>query len=138
MVSQSIQQSRGHLFIYKHCRPFGKAEVGGNDDAGPLIELADQMEQQCATSLAEGQVTQLIQYHQIGVDQPVGYPPLLPGLFLLFQCVNQFNGGEEPYSLSVLLDGLHRYRCRQMSFACTRASHKHHILGVFQELASVQ
>jgi len=137
-MGQSIQQSSGHLFIYKYCRPFGKAEVGGNDDASPLIELADQVAQQCATCLAEGQVTQLIEYHQIGVDQPVGYPPLLPSLFLMLQGINQLDGGEEPNSLSVLLDGLYCYRSRQMSFACTRATHKHDILGIFQELAAVQ
>ena len=137
-MGQSVQQGCGHFFINKHRRPFDKAEIGGNDDAGPLIEFADQVEQQCTTSLAEGQVAQLIQYHQIGVDQPVGYPPLLPSLLLLFQGIDQFDSGEEPYPLPVVLAGLHRYRGRQMGFARTRATHKHHILGIFQELASVQ
>ena len=113
-MGQSVQQGCGHFFINKHRRPFDKAEIGGNDAAGPLIEFADQ------------------------VEQPVGYPPLLPSLPLLFQGIDQFDSGEEPYPLPVVLDGLHRYRGRQMGFARTRATHKHHILGIFQELASVQ
>ena len=45
MVGQPLQQRRGHLFINEHRRPLGEAEVGGNDDAGALLELADQVEQ---------------------------------------------------------------------------------------------
>ncbi len=39
-VVRATQQGRGHLFIYKHSRPFCKAEVGGNDDAGSLAPLS--------------------------------------------------------------------------------------------------
>ncbi len=31
----------------KHIGPFAEAQVRGDDDAGLLIELAEQMEQQC-------------------------------------------------------------------------------------------
>ena len=43
-MGQSVQQGCGHFFINKHRRPFDKAEIGGNDDAGPLIEFADQVD----------------------------------------------------------------------------------------------
>ena len=115
-MGQSIQQRSSHLFIHKDRRPLGKAEVGGNDDAGALIELADQVEQQSTTHLADGQVAQLIQNHQIGMDQSVGKSALLSGLLLLLKGINQFDGGEEPDALPVVLDGLHGNGGRQMGF----------------------
>ena len=40
MMGQPIEQRGGHLGIAEHIRPFAEAEVGGNDDAGPLVEFA--------------------------------------------------------------------------------------------------
>lgn len=45
VVSQSIQQGRGHLWVDKDLRPFREVQVGGDDQAGLLIEFTDQMEQ---------------------------------------------------------------------------------------------
>jgi hypothetical protein len=36
-VSEAIQQGRGHLGITEDGGPFAEAEVGGNDDAGALV-----------------------------------------------------------------------------------------------------
>jgi len=47
VVRQAIQQRCCHLGIAKDVGPFAEAEVGGDNDAGLLIELAEQMEQQC-------------------------------------------------------------------------------------------
>ena len=59
-MGQAIEQGGGYLGI--HCPagvcmqtsrgaedggPFAEAEVGGDDDAGALVELAQEMEQQC-------------------------------------------------------------------------------------------
>ncbi|MNL83966.1 hypothetical protein D3C87_2117710 [compost metagenome] len=38
VVCQPIQQRCGHLGVAKHTRPFREAEVGGDDDAGVLVE----------------------------------------------------------------------------------------------------
>ena len=54
MMRQAIQQRRGHLRIAEYTRPFGEAEIGRDQDAGFLIQLADQVKQQGATGLAEG------------------------------------------------------------------------------------
>ena len=47
VVRQAVEQRSCHLGITKHIRPFAEAEVGGDNDAGLLIELAEQVEQQC-------------------------------------------------------------------------------------------
>ena len=46
MVGKSIQQGGGHLGVAEHVGPFAEAEVGGDDDAGALVEFAEQVEQQ--------------------------------------------------------------------------------------------
>jgi hypothetical protein len=36
---QPVQQCRGHLRVAKHAGPFREAQVGGDDHAGPLVQL---------------------------------------------------------------------------------------------------
>jgi hypothetical protein len=43
-MGQAIEQSRCHLGIAKDRGPFAEAEVRGDDDAGALMELAQQMD----------------------------------------------------------------------------------------------
>jgi hypothetical protein len=59
-MGQAVEQSGGHLGIAEDRCPFAEAEVGGNDDAGALGELAQEMEEQCTTRGAERQVAQFV------------------------------------------------------------------------------
>ena len=45
MMREAIQQGGGHFGIAKDAGPLAEAEVGGDNDAGSLIEFAEQMEQ---------------------------------------------------------------------------------------------
>ena len=45
-MGEPVEQSGGHPGITEHLGPFAEAEVGGDDDAGALVEFAEQMEQQ--------------------------------------------------------------------------------------------
>ena len=47
-VSEAIEQRRCHLRVAEHGCPLAKAEIGRDDDAGPLAELAQEMEEQRA------------------------------------------------------------------------------------------
>lgn len=49
VVREPVEQRGGHLCISEDGRPFREAQVGGDDDAGALVELAQKMEQQSAT-----------------------------------------------------------------------------------------
>src|SRR5277367_6568137 len=53
MMCQAVQHGRGHFGVTKHLRPIGEGKVGGDQQRGVFVELADQMEQQSATRLAE-------------------------------------------------------------------------------------
>ena len=46
----------GHLGVAEDGRPFAEGQVGGDDDRGALVEPADEVEQQLASGLGEGQV----------------------------------------------------------------------------------
>jgi len=48
------------------------------------MQRADQVKQQGATGLAEGQVAQFVEDYQVTVDESLGNPPGLAVLFLLF------------------------------------------------------
>ena len=46
VVGQPIEQGGGHLRVAEHGRPLREAQVGGDEDAGLFIELAEQVEEQ--------------------------------------------------------------------------------------------
>ncbi len=47
-MSEAIEQRGCHLGIAGHAGPFAEAEVGRDDDAGALVEFAEQMEEKRA------------------------------------------------------------------------------------------
>jgi hypothetical protein len=55
-VGEAIQQRRRHFRVAEHGGSFAEAQVRRNDEAGPLIEFAQQMEQQSSSGGAERQV----------------------------------------------------------------------------------
>jgi hypothetical protein len=56
----------------------------------------------------------------------------------LFKSVDEFDGGEEPDALAVMLDGLDADRRGEMGLPRAGAADQDDIVGVFQELASVE
>ncbi len=72
MVGQAVEESGGHLGIAEDRGPFAEAQIGGADDTGALVELAQQVEQQGATRGTEGQIAELVEDDEVGVDQAAG------------------------------------------------------------------
>lgn len=48
-MGETVEQSCRHLGVAEDGGPFAEAEIGGDDDAGALIKLAQQMEEQRST-----------------------------------------------------------------------------------------
>ena len=69
----------------KTLRPFGEGEVGGDDDRGVLVELADQVEEQLAAGLAEGQIAEFVEDDEVMAQQILGDPPARAGGLLLLR-----------------------------------------------------
>ena len=105
-MCKAVEQGRRQLGIAKHRGPFAEAEVGGDDDAGAFVELAEQVEEQGPARGAERQVSQLVEDHQVEAGKAFGdLPGLALGLFL-FQRIYQLDGREEASLSAVMFDGL--------------------------------
>jgi hypothetical protein len=134
-VGEAVEQGGGHLGIAEDRGPFAEAEVGGDDDAGALVELAEQMEEQRPARGAERQVAQLVEDHEVEAGQAFGdLPGLALGLFL-FEGVDQFDGREEADLAAVMLDGLDAEGGRDMGLAGAGPADQHDVLGPVDELA---
>ena len=72
-MREAIQQRGGHLGVAgEDTRPFAEGEIGGDDDRGPLVEPADEMEQQLAAGLSEGQIAEFIENDEVEPGQVIG------------------------------------------------------------------
>ena len=76
-------------------------EVGGDDHRGPLVEPADQVEEELATGLGEGQIAQFVEDHEVEAAEEVGDPALAPVSPLGVELVHQIDDVEEAPSGAV-------------------------------------
>ena len=53
VVGEPVEQRGGHLGV-ADVGPFPEGEVGGDDERGPLVEPADEVEEELAAGLGEG------------------------------------------------------------------------------------
>src|SRR3984885_3766785 len=96
------------------------------------------MEEQGSAGGAERQVTKLVEDDEIGVREPRRDLAGLALKLLLFESVDEFDGGEKADALAVVLDGLDADRGGEMRLASAGAADQGDIMGVIQELAAVE
>src|SRR6202142_817606 len=137
-VGKTIKQRGRHLRVAEHGGPLAEAEIGRDDDAGALIELAQQMEEQGPAGGAERQVSELVEDDEIGVGEPGGDLSWLALKLLLFESVDEFDGGEEADALAMMLDRLDADRCSEMRLPCAGAADQDDIVRILQELATIE
>jgi hypothetical protein len=75
------------------------------------------MEEQGPAGGTERQVTKLVEDDEIRVGEPRRELAGFALKLLLFESVDEFDGGEEPYALAVMLDGLDADRGGEMRLA---------------------
>ncbi len=95
MVGQAIEHGGGHLGVAEHLGPIGEGEIGGDQQRGVLVELADQMEQQLTAGLAERQIAQFVDDDEIVAQQVFGQAAAATGGLLLLELVDQIDQVEE-------------------------------------------
>jgi hypothetical protein len=83
MVREPVEHGGGHLGVAKDLWPIGERQIGGDEQRGVLVKLADQMEQQLAASLAERQIAEFVDGDDIVAQQRLGQPATPTGRFLL-------------------------------------------------------
>ena len=116
-MRQSVKQCGRELGIGKDGWALREAQVGGDDQAGLLVELAHEVKQQCATDLAERQIAQFIKDDEMDVRHAVGELALLAVELFLLERVDEFHGGQKPDPPMVVDDGLHADRCGDVRLA---------------------
>ncbi|CAE6862443.1 hypothetical protein R75777_08096 [Paraburkholderia nemoris] len=138
MVRKPVEQRRRHLCISKHTGPLSEAQVGGNDDAGSFVELAEQVEQHGAAGLAERQIAEFVENHKIGIHESRGELSGLAHELLLFERIDQLDGGEEAHTASMVLESLHTDRGCQMGLSSARSTYQNDVVRGVDELTLVQ
>ena len=137
-MSEAVEQRRRHFRIAEDGRPFAEAQVRRDDDAGSLVEFAEQMEEQRSAGGAERQVAKLVENDEVGIGEPAGDLSWLSLKLLLFEGVDQFDRREEPDTLAVMLDSLNADGRRKVGLARAGAANQNYIVGVLQKLAAVE
>ena len=110
--------------------PFCEGEVGGEDQRGFFVELADQVEEQGAAGGREGKIAEFVDNHGVGLHQLAREISGACLLFFAFQLVDQVDGVEEAHAFA-LVDGgdaqgcgdvgFCRCRCRRPGSDCARS-----------------
>ena len=95
MVREPVEQGRHHFWIAEDARPFAESEIGGDEDRGAHIEAADEMEEQLASGLGEGEMPEFAEDDEVEASEMIGDPALSPCSGLGLKRVDKINGGEE-------------------------------------------
>src|SRR3546814_4897129 len=90
----AVEQRLGHLGIAEDGGPLAEREVRGEDDAGALIKLADEVEQQLPSRACERQISKLVEHDQVEPRQLRRQGPALADPGLLFKACHQIDGVE--------------------------------------------
>ena len=98
MVRETVEQRCRHLGIAEHTRPFAEGEVGRDDDRGPLIKTADQVEQQLPAGLGEGEIAEFVEDDEVEAREIIGKSSLATGAGLGLELVDEIDGGVEASS----------------------------------------
>jgi hypothetical protein len=92
MVGETIEQSCCHLRIAEHARPFAEGEIGGHDHRAPLVEAANQVEQQLPTGQSERQITKFVEDDEVEAREIIGEASLSVGTAFGLKPVDQIDG----------------------------------------------
>ena len=96
VVGQAIEQRGRHLGIAEDARPFAEGEIGGDDDRGALVEPADEVEQELAAGLSEGQIAEFVEDDEVHAGQVIGDPTLPSVAGLGLEPVDEIDHVVEP------------------------------------------
>src|SRR5580692_262501 len=91
MVGQAIEHGGGHLGVAEHLGPIGEGEIGGDQQRGVFVELADQVEQQLSARLAERQVAQFVDDDEIVAQQVLSQATAAAGGLFLLELIDQID-----------------------------------------------
>jgi len=96
MMGEPIKQRGGHLGVTEDAGPFAEGEVSGDNDRGAFVKLADEVEQELATGLSEGEIAQLVQDNEVETVQVISEAALFAAAGLDLKTIDQIDDIVEP------------------------------------------
>ena len=66
-VGQPVEQGGGHAFALEDLAPIAEGQVAGDQQAGPLVTVGKELEEQLRTRTTERQVAELVADEQVGL-----------------------------------------------------------------------
>ena len=96
VVSETIEQRRGHLGVAEDAWPFAEGEIGGDDDRGAFVKPADEMEEELSTRLGEGEIAEFVENDEVHAGEVIGEPSLPAIAGLGFEPVDEIDDIVEP------------------------------------------
>ena len=131
-MGETIQEGGGHLGVAKDLHPFAEGQIGGDDEAGSFVKLADQMEEQGAPGFREGEIAQFIENDRIHLGQ---VPCQVAGTalgFLPLQLIDQIHHVVKAHPLACV-DGSHPQGNGAVGLARPRPAYQDEVVGTFHE-----
>jgi hypothetical protein len=95
MMGEPVEECRGHLGVAEDGGPFAEGEIGGDDHRGLLVEPADQVEQELATGLSEGQIAEFVEDDEVHAGEVIGDTAGPPGASFGLELVDEVDDVEE-------------------------------------------
>ena len=121
-MCEPIEERGGHFGVAEDGGPFTEREVGSDDDRGPLIEPADQVEEELAAGLGEGKVAKFVEHDEVEPGEVIGDASLLSGAMFGLEPVDQINDIEEAATRAAADEGAGESRLPDVTclFRCHR------------------
>jgi hypothetical protein len=105
MMGEAIEQCSGHLGVAEDGGPFTERQVGGDDDAGALVEFRDEVEEQLPAGLGEGEIAEFVEHDEVEPGQVIGDAALAAGAGLGLEPVDQIDDVEEAATCAIADEG---------------------------------
>ncbi len=99
-MGEPVEQRGGHFGVTEHGRPLAEGQVGGDQDRGLFVKLADEMEEQLAAGLGKWQIAKLIEDGEVEAAELIGDTSLAPDSGLGFEAVDEIDDIVEAATLS--------------------------------------
>ena len=97
-MGKAIEECGGHLGVAEDAWPFTECEVRGDDHRGLLVKLGDEVEEQLAAGLGEGQVAKLVEDDEVEAGQMIGDTALTTSARLRLELVHEIDNVKEATS----------------------------------------
>jgi len=137
VMRQSVEQCGRHLRVAEHGGPFPEGQVCRHDDRGALVKAADQVEQELAAGLGEGEIAEFVQDQEVEAGDQVRGPALSFCPRFGVELVHQVDDVEEPAPAAVSDTGPGDAD-REMGLSCACAADPHEIALVVKEVTGRQ